>query len=123
MSKQTTSKLAEGVSVTVTQTKSPPSIAFEIDNQLFVNLDFTLDIAGSKNLRCCAGRIPHTASSPCSLDHGKMEITTVVKAMSKKEVGVARAVEAGGAWSLAPKFRWTESECELCLLLRVLTRL
>ena len=50
MSKQTTSKLAEGVSVTVTQHKNPPSIAFEIENQLFVNLDFTLDITGSKNL-------------------------------------------------------------------------
>ena len=92
MSKQTTSKLAEGVSVTVTQTKAPPSIAFEIDNQLFVNLDFTLDIAGSKNLRC-ATHPPVPFAMRRSLDHGKMESVSVVPAMSKKEVGVARAIE------------------------------
>lgn len=51
MSKQTVSKLAEGVSVIVTQSKTPPSVSFEIDNQLFANLNFTLDISGSKNLR------------------------------------------------------------------------
>ena len=51
-SKQTTTKLAEGVSVTVTQSKTPPSVSFEIDNKLFSTLNFTLDIAGSNNLRC-----------------------------------------------------------------------
>ncbi len=50
MSKSTTSQLADGVQVIVTQNKNPPSVSFEIDNQLFATLNFTLDITGSKNL-------------------------------------------------------------------------
>ena len=57
-----------------------------------------------------------SASHVCRLANGKMEATTVVPAMAKKEVGVANTVEAGAAWSLSPKFRWVETEPDAALV-------
>jgi len=41
--------------------------------------------------------------------------------MSRVEVGYARAVDSAGAWSLAPKFRWTESDADPEILNKALS--
>jgi hypothetical protein len=40
--------------------------------------------------------------------------------MSKKEVGVARCIDPASGWSLAPKFRWTETEADPALVSKAL---
>ena len=100
--KTQSSQLAEGLTVHVTQFKQPtPTVKFEIDNQTFSPLSFTLDITGSNNLSFVSGGLEHVTHIP---------------SMKRVEVGTVHPITAGVAWSLSPKFRWVEAEADESLL-------